>query len=83
MKKLLLTVIIVSLGPIIISCTSEETSCTNKETELPEAKVESDLGKFKVIIIDHCEYIEYDKDTVYSIAHKGNCKNHKNSNYRK
>ena len=54
MKKLLLTVIIVSLGPIVISC-------TNVETELPTAKVESDLGEFKVIIIDHCEYLEYDK----------------------
>ena len=79
MKKLLLTVIIVSLGLIVISC-------TNVETELPAAKVESDLGKFKVIIIDHCEYLEYDKGigefAVYSIAHKGNCKNHKNSNYR-
>lgn len=39
------------------------------------------LGDFNVKIIDGCEYIEYDNGVaeyrVYSLTHKGNCKNHK------
>lgn len=36
------------------------------------------LGSFEIIIIDGCEYVEYDagamETRVYSLTHKGNCK---------
>ena len=39
------------------------------------------IGDYNIIIIDGCEYIEYDNNAVladwrvYSITHKGNCNN--------
>lgn len=39
-------------------------------------------GDFTIKIIDGCEYIEFDDgifdQRVYSLTHKGNCKNHGN-----
>jgi hypothetical protein len=38
------------------------------------------LGKYSVIELEGCEYLEYDyglfDQRVYSLTHKGNCKNH-------
>ena len=37
-------------------------------------------GDYKIVVLDGCEYIEYDRGIgegrVYSLTHKGNCKNH-------
>ena len=38
------------------------------------------IGEYNVVIIDGCEYLEYragaGESRVYSLTHKGNCKNH-------
>ena len=40
------------------------------------------VDNYNIVIIDGCEYIEYDKGMnemrVYSLTHKGNCSNHAN-----
>jgi hypothetical protein len=52
-------------------------SCT------PQAPGQSttSYGDYTIKVIDGCEYLEYDhgflQDRVYSLTHKGNCKNHK------
>jgi len=42
-----------------------------------------EMGDFTFRTIEGCEYIEYDhgcgEGHVYSITHKGNCKNHENN----
>lgn len=43
----------------------------------PEVSTETN-NKYETVVIDSCEYIQYDKgyldNRVYAITHKGNCK---------
>lgn len=53
-------------------------SCQNNSYK---PKVSRTISKnYNIIIIDTCEYIEFDTgifyQRVYSVTHKGNCKNH-------
>lgn len=66
MKKILLIIVITT----IIAC----------NPSVPDEPQRSSIGDFTIRTIDNCEYIEYDygfaEQRVYSITHKGNCKNH-------
>lgn len=68
MKKLL----------FIIVCTMGMVSC-----EIEGGTKTGTIGDYSIREIEGCEYIEYKKGTgessVYSITHKGNCKNHQKS----
>ena len=55
-------------------------SCgVDKQNNTPTGK--GGFGDFKVIEVDHCEYLVYDhwegSLRSFSVTHKGNCKNHK------
>lgn len=54
-------------------------SCKSDSKELKSPEIENNLDKFNVIIIEDCEYLEYDKGALeyatYGLTHKGNCKN--------
>ena len=71
MKKVLLLLV---CAVSVVACTSEPIEGSTKIGE---------IGGFSVIIIDGCEYLEYrrggDESRVYSLTHKGNCKNHEKS----
>jgi len=45
------------------------------------------VDNYNIVVIDGCEYIEYDKGMsemrVYSLTHKGNCSNHSRASYIK
>ena len=62
--------VITTLVVIGILITTTFTSCSKLTNVKPE--------KFKIRVIDSCEYIEYysgfGNSEVYSITHKGNCK---------
>lgn len=53
-------------------------SCQNNRYKPEVSRTTS--KNYNIIIIDTCEYIEFDTgifdQRVYSLTHKGNCKNH-------
>lgn len=57
-------------------------SCTSKVQSDFDTEPLHKNGVFHLKVIDSCEYIEYDAGygnaSVYSLTHKGNCKNCKN-----
>lgn len=67
MKKIIVIGSLLSI--LLISCNNPQ---ADGNTQV------SQLGDFKVKIIDGCEYIEYSagfaEQSVYSLTHKGNCK---------
>ena len=68
MKKVLLLLV---CGIGVVSC------------EIKGGTKIGEIGDYTIKEIDGCEYIEYRKGSgetaVYSLTHKGNCKNHKKS----
>jgi len=68
MKKIMLFVI---AGAVLASCGKESNAVSTKTTE---------IGKYSIVEIDGCEYIEYDNGfasrRVHTLVHKGNCFNH-------
>jgi len=68
MKNFLLAVIIFLLA---LGCGVNPSPKTDSRKEIGE--------NYAVVIIDGCEYIEFDygvlQNRVYSLTHKGNCKN--------
>ena len=56
-------------------------SCESSVNTFSKTDLENNKFNLKTINIDSCEYIIYDdgimESRVFSITHKGNCKNHK------
>ena len=54
-------------------------SCTSKVQSDFDAEPLHENGEFHLKVIDSCEYVEYyaggGSAAVYSLTHKGNCKN--------
>ena len=50
------------------------------QTPIEGSNVVGEIGSFSIVVIDGCEYLEYRRGNgntaVYSLTHKGNCKNH-------
>lgn len=63
----------------IIVCTMGMVSCGPRQP-IEGSNKTGQIGDFVVIVIDGCEYLEYQRGAgesrVYSLTHKGNCKNH-------
>jgi hypothetical protein len=63
----------------IIVCGVSIVSCSPKQPIEGSSKT-GQIGDYSVVIIDGCEYLEYrigsGESSVYSLTHKGNCKNH-------
>lgn len=61
-------------------------ACSNN-TKVDDLLIDDNNHEYKTVIIDNCEYIEYDRGAleyrVYSLTHKGNCQNHPRTNYLK
>jgi len=68
MKK---TFLFLALAIAITSCGKESNTVPSKTTE---------IGKYTIVEIDGCEYIEFDhgygSSRVHTLVHKGNCFNH-------
>lgn len=66
MKSILILLAIFTLG------------CESTETHNPNQTTGSNEKSYETVVIDSCEYIEYDRgfgdSRVYCICHKGNCK---------
>lgn len=56
-------------------------SCESNVSTISKTDLKNNKFNFKIVTIDSCEYIVYDdgimKMRVFSMTHKGNCKNHK------
>ena len=63
----------------IFACTMGMVSCGPRQPIEGSNKTGS-IGDYTIVVIDGCEYLEYRKgggeSAVYSLTHKGNCKNH-------
>lgn len=63
----------------IIVCTMGMVSCGPRQPE-ETSNVVGEIDGYSIVLIDSCEYLEYKrgmgKSRVYSLTHKGNCKNH-------
>jgi hypothetical protein len=63
----------------IIVCAMGIVSCGPKQPIEGSSK-SGQIGDYSVITIDGCEYLEYRRgggeSAVYSLTHKGNCRNH-------
>ena len=59
----------------IIVCTMGMVSCS-----VEGGRETGSIGDYSIKVIDGCEYIEFDMGVgntrVYTLTHKGNCKNH-------
>ena len=68
MKKLHIIFSIITLS--LVSCNNDTSTNTNINVY--------NSNDYEIIIIDSCEYIEYEHGSldsyVYSLTHKGNCK---------
>jgi hypothetical protein len=74
MKKILLATLLIGM---MGGCT--EPTVKKQATQIVTKENASPLN---IIIIEGCEYLEYDGDSRYSLCHKGNCSNpiHKGGN---
>jgi hypothetical protein len=63
----------------IMVCAMGIVSCGPKQP-IEGSNKSGQIGDYNVITIDGCEYLEYragaGESRVYSLTHKGNCKNH-------
>jgi hypothetical protein len=68
MKKIMLFVV----GLAVLSSCREESNVVSTKT--------AEIGKYSIVEIDGCEYIEFDNGIgsgrVHTLVHKGNCFNH-------
>jgi hypothetical protein len=67
MKKVVLVLVIIGL---LGSCTKP--TVETKSTHIVTGKGNNPLT---VVVIEGCEYLEYDQGHHYSLCHKGNCSN--------
>jgi hypothetical protein len=67
MKKLLIAILLIEM---VSSC--QEATVTTQSTKIVTTYGNEPL---KLILIEGCEYLEYNSGQIYSLCHKGNCKN--------
>jgi hypothetical protein len=70
----------VKIAVIVLATIMLLTACGSNEPIADEQIVQSDVGKFKVVTIDGCEYLYRSNRTyhgydVATLTHKGNCAN--------
>ena len=67
---------------LIIFCTALVSCGVDKQNNIPTGN-NGRFGDFRVVEIDHCEYVVREgvggNSYFFAITHKGNCKNHKAS----
>jgi hypothetical protein len=70
MKQLIALVMLIMM---MVSCTPNGEEVTRKDNSIKPTK------DYRIVIIDGCEYIEIESSVstsrIYSLTHKGNCKN--------
>lgn len=79
-KLLMRSSLLLSLGFSVLlfsSCGNDEVTISKQEyNRLHKIKTIDfgDLVGAKIVVIDSCEYIQYDVQNYYAVTHKGNCK---------
>jgi hypothetical protein len=67
MKKLIIATLLIGM---MGGCT--EPTVKKQTTQIITGQCRS---RFNIVIIEGCEYLEYEYGSAYSLCHKGNCSN--------